>query len=238
MTYRGDAAGGAIAPALRSGTFWQVHLQVIQNGVLLPGTTAPAKAPEIHSAAGQFGEQITVELAKTARGIALFYRDGSERDAGARLLQELHEAARQKRFAIPNSVSLIDIHVARENARFGDVDGAITLARTVVDDYLRSGEVMWLGVATAVLVESLLQRGSEADVREARAAVAKLTALPTEPGVVVLEIWLLRLRALPAYAEGDEVMYYEHGTAIERGPASWASGGTYRGPRRCGDCYV
>ena len=66
-----------------------------------------------------------------------------------------------------------------------------------------------LGVATAVLVESLLQRGSEADVREARAAVAKLTAVPTEPGVVVLEIWLLRLRALLAQAEGDEVMYYE-----------------------------
>ena len=60
-----------------------------------------------------------------------------------------------------------------------------------------------------MLVESLLQRGSEADVREARAAVAKLTAVPTEPGVVVLEIWLLRLRALLAQAEGDEVMYYE-----------------------------
>ena len=135
----------AIAPALRSGTFWHVYLQAIPNGVLLPGTTAPAKAAEIRSAAEQFGEQITVELAKTARGIALVYRDGSERDAGARLLQELHEAARQKRFTIPNTVPLIDIHVARENARLGDVDGAITLARTVFDDYLRSGEVMWLG---------------------------------------------------------------------------------------------
>ena len=167
------------------------------------------KAAEIRSAAEQFGEQITVELAKTARGIAHVYRDGSERDAGARLLQELHEAARQKRFTIPNTVPLIDIHVARENARLGDVDGAIALARTVFDDYLRSGEVMWLGVATAVLVESLLHRGFEADVREARAAIAKLTAVPTEPGVVVLEIWLLRLRALLAQAEGDEVMYSE-----------------------------
>lgn len=106
---------------------------------------SPGQGGEIHSAAEQFGEQITVELAKTARGIPLVYRDGSERDAGARLLQELHEAARQKRFTIPNTVPLIDIHVERENARLGDVDGAITLARTVFDDYLRSREVMWPG---------------------------------------------------------------------------------------------
>ena len=94
--------------------------------------------------------------------------------------------------------------------RHGDVDGAIELARTVVDTDLRSGTVIWMGVVTAVLVESLLQRGSEADVREARTAIAKLAAVPVEPGVVVYEVWLLRLRALLAQAEGDAVGYRDY----------------------------
>ena len=45
---------------------------------------------------------------------------------------------------IPQNVPLIDIHVARERARLDDVDGAIELARTVFDEYLRSGDFMWL----------------------------------------------------------------------------------------------
>ena len=62
-------------------------------------------------------------------------------------------------------------------------------------------------MTTATLVESLLQRGSETDMTEAREATAKLAAVPTEPGCVLNEIWLLRLRALLAQAEGDEVIY-------------------------------
>ena len=91
--------------------------------------------------------------------------------------------------------------------RLGDIDGAIELARITSDTYFRSGELMWLGAATAVLVESLLQRGSEADVREARTAIAKLAALPLEPGAVIYDVWLLRLRALLAHTVGDSVRY-------------------------------
>ena len=69
---------------------------------------------------------------------------------------------------------------------------------------------MWLAVTTATFVESLLQRGSEADVTEARDAVASLAAVPTEPGCVLNEVWLLRLRALLAQAEGDDVTYRDY----------------------------
>ncbi len=34
--------------------------------------------------------------------------------------------------------------------------------------------------------------------------------MPTEPGVVINEIWLLRLRALLAQAEGDEATYRDY----------------------------
>ena len=41
-------------------------------------------------------------------------------------------------------------------------------------------------------------------------AIAKLEAVPTEPGVVLNEIWLLRMRALLAQAEGDDDAYRDH----------------------------
>ncbi len=105
---------------------------------------------------------------------------------------------------------MVDIHLSRERARGGDFDGAIDIARRVVDAYLRDGEGIWLAAATAALVESLLKRGAAADRKEAGEAIAKLEAVPTEPGVVLNEIWLLRMRALLAQAEGDDDAYRDH----------------------------
>jgi adenylate cyclase len=52
-----------------------------------------------------------------------------------------------------------------------------------------------------------LQRGGDADVREAAAVIERLAAVPTEPGFVLYEVTLLRLRALVAQADGDETAY-------------------------------
>jgi adenylate cyclase len=41
--------------------------------------------------------------------------------------------------------------------------------------------------------------------------VDRLAAVPTEPGFVVNDIWLLRLRALVAKAHGDDTGYREFG---------------------------
>jgi len=69
---------------------------------------------------------------------------------------------------------------------------------------------MWLAVTTATLVEALLQRGRHADVAEARGAISVLAAVPTEPGCVLNEIWLLRLHALLAQTDGDEQGYLDY----------------------------
>ncbi len=132
--------------------------------------------------------------------------------SGRSLLEELHEAAQRKRLTIPGNLPLIDIHVARERGRRGDIDSAVELASNVLrrQSAIRAGEAIWLGTATAVLVELLLQRGSDADLREVRAAITKLAERPTDPGVVLYEIWLLRLRALLAQAEGDEATYRDY----------------------------
>lgn len=62
-------------------------------------------------------------------------------------------------------------------------------------------------LATSVFVEALLQRGGQGDFEDARAAIDRLAAVPTDPGFVLNEITLLRLRALLARAHGDETEY-------------------------------
>ncbi len=62
-------------------------------------------------------------------------------------------------------------------------------------------------MATSVLVEALVQRCGDGDLKEAQIAIDRLTAMPTDPGFVLNEVWLLRLRALLARAMGDEVAY-------------------------------
>ena len=93
--------------------------------------------------------------------------------------------------------------------RTGLIDDAIELSRTVVDDSFDGGEVLTRGRAVTVPVESLLQRGTESDVREAALAIDKLAAVNIEPGFVLFELPLLRMRALLARTHGDETGYRE-----------------------------
>ena len=106
-------------------------------------------------------------------------------------------------------VPVVDIHIAQQKARSGDLDGAIGLARAVVDDLFDSGGAIWSVLATTVLVEALLRRGADGDPQDAHAAIDTLAAVPTDPGFVLHEIPLLRLRALLARARGDEADYRE-----------------------------
>ena len=50
-------------------------------------------------------------------------------------------------------------------------------------------------------------RGADTDLRETRAAIDHLAAVPTKPVFVMHEIWLLRLRALLARAHDDADAY-------------------------------
>jgi adenylate cyclase len=58
-----------------------------------------------------------------------------------------------------------------------------------------------------VLVEALLARGADGDLRQAQAAIDRLAEVPIEPGFVLNELPVVRLRALLARAHGDEADY-------------------------------
>ena len=75
--------------------------------------------------------------------------------------------------------------------------------RAAVDHLFRDGALAWGTPAMGVLVETLLNRGTDADVVEAEAAIERLAA-PTDDGIPPRDILMLRLRALLARARGDE----------------------------------
>jgi hypothetical protein len=78
--------------------------------------------------------------------------------------------------------------------------------RKAVDEMRQAGQLGYGVFGTGLLVETLLERGSEGDLAEAQAAIDWLANLP-EDGSAIVEITLLRLRALLARARGDDVGY-------------------------------
>jgi hypothetical protein len=80
--------------------------------------------------------------------------------------------------------------------------------RAGADHLFREGRLLAWGVpATGVLVETLLDRSAENDVAEADTAIQRFAAAPADEGLVIRDIWLLRLRALLARARGDDAAY-------------------------------
>ena len=84
-----------------------------------------------------------------------------------------------------NALAIVDPEIAREKARNGDLDGAIELSRAAIDDMFDRGAMFLRGVATTVLVESLLHRGADGDLQEAQAAIDRLAAVPSDPRFVL-----------------------------------------------------
>jgi hypothetical protein len=132
-------------------------------------------------------------------------RNDTNAAVGAQVLEDALDLGVQQQNALaqlPAGVAL-----ATHRMRYGNVDGAIRMSRTLVDDTFSTGEMILRGPATAALVEALLQRGTEDDVREAHTVIDRLAAVPTDPGFVLFELPLLRLRALLARSNGDDAGY-------------------------------
>jgi adenylate cyclase len=197
-------------PISLAGVMYFTYPLAIPAGALLPDATALRETADALAIAERSGDELALHGSRFARGIALAHRDGPQREAGFALLAEAREAALQGRFSLV-MVPVVDIHIAQQKARSGDLDGAIGLARAVVDDLFDSGESIWSALATTVLVEALLRRAADGDLQDAHAAIDRLAAVPTDPGFVLHEIPLLRLRALLARARGDEAGYREFG---------------------------
>jgi adenylate cyclase len=144
-----------------------------------------------------------------AQGLVLSRRaTAAERGVALELLRRARDAQVRQRFLA--NATMAGIRIAELTAEGGEVQGAIESARSIVDQLFENGGKLMRGVATAALVESLLRRGLDTDVQEAAAAIERLAAVPTDPGFVLNDILLLRMRALLAQALGDESRYRDY----------------------------
>ena len=196
-------------PATRATVNMYKYVPGFLHGALLPDEAALTDTAEALQIAEHSGDNFTLGSALWARAITLVYGDGPQREVGFDLLAKLRDMALKERYSL-TAVPIFDIETAREEARTGDVDDAIELSRAVIDDMLASGEMQWHGPPTTTLVESLLHRGTDADLGEAQAAIDRLAAIPTDSGFATYELPLLRLRALLAKAHGDDAGYRDY----------------------------
>jgi class 3 adenylate cyclase len=180
----------------------------IPSGVLRADDRAVREIEDALRIADRSGDDFALTLDRLTLGFAL--ADGhtlAERDRGQELLAEVGDVFVRWGLKL-GELSLLNVYLARERVRRGDRDGAMPLMFTAVDHLFREGHLLLWGIpATGVLVETLLDRGAESDVAEAEAAIERLAAAPAEEGLVIREIWLLRLRALLAQAHGDQTGY-------------------------------
>ena len=203
------ATAHAFDPTTFGGVIWFTYVNAIAYGVLKPDAIVLRNTAEALAVAEQSGDDFALDLARGARGVALVHLGGPQHEAGLNLLAKIRERAMNQRFALM-ALPIMDIHFAREKARLGDLDGAVELARTVVDDLFASGGCIWSALATTVLVEALAQRGGNVDLEDVQTAIDRLAAVPTDPGFVLNELALLRLQAMLARAHGDETAYGDY----------------------------
>ena len=197
-------------PISHTGTTAYVYFPAFLNGVLRPDDAALRDIEDAVRIAGRSGDDAALAYAWVTLGAALVDRDtDAERDRGHELLAEVSEVYKRRQQNL-SMLATVNVWMAREKARRGDRDEAIPVMRDAVVDLFRGG---WLQAncvrATGVLVDTLLDRGAEGDAAEAEAAVDRLAALPADEGLVLRDVWLLRLRALTARARGDEASYRE-----------------------------
>jgi class 3 adenylate cyclase len=188
-----------------------VYFLGIPVGVLAADDGAVRETEDAQRIAERSADDLAVAFARMTLGVALVNRQtAAEHDVGQKVLAEVSEIFLRGGYD-RSELPIVEVYKAHEAARREDRDGATPLMRAVADHLFREGRLLWWGIpATGVLVETLLDRSADGDVAEAEAAIERMAAVPADDGLVVREIWLLRLRALLARAHGDDTAYRDY----------------------------
>ncbi len=178
----------------------------IQYGVLLVDDSVVREIEEAVQTAAGSSNDLMLTLAEYTLGVALLNRDAAaDRHRGVELMVKFNDACLRERvlFLIPVG----ELWVARERAGRGDHDASIPVMREAVDELHQAGGLAYGLWANGVLAETLLGRGTQGDLAEAQEVIDRLANLRADQGSAMLEITLLRLRALLAHARGDDAAY-------------------------------
>jgi hypothetical protein len=202
-----DMARGA-DPLTYSGVAALAYFPGISSGALAADDRAVREIEDALGIAERAGNDMAPSFATMALGVALVHRHtAAERDRGLTLMAEVSDVFARHVHNLGDR-PLVQVYMARERARRGDLDEAIPLMRAAADHLAREGQLLAWGIAaTGVLVQTLLDRGADGDVAEAQAAIERLAVAPADEGLAIRDIWLLRLQALLARAHGDAAAY-------------------------------
>ncbi len=177
----------------------------IVYGVLRADDFAVHAIEEAVQTAKRSSSDIALIFAEYSLGGALLARDAAaDRDRGLELIELACEWQRNR---MPSLVAGTELMAALEKARRGDRDAVMPVMRRAVDELHRDGRLGYGVWGTGALVETLLDGGTEGDVAEAKAAIDRLADLSAGDGSTMLDITLLRLKALLARAHRDDVGY-------------------------------
>jgi len=195
-------------PASYAGVVGYVYLLGIPFGVLRPDDRALHEIEDALRIAERSSDDVVVGFIQATLGVALVHRDTIvERGRGQQLLAEVGEVFLNRGHNLCD-LPIAEVYSARETARQGDLGAVIPVIRNAADHLFRQGHLLLWGVpATGVLVETLLDRRADGDLAEVEAAIDRLAVAPADEGLVMRDIWLLRLRALLALARGDAAAY-------------------------------
>ena len=187
------------------------YVLAIPHGVLLIDDSALEEIEEAIRIAERSGDDNALALSTYALGIVLMHRDAeAERGRGQELLTQVRDMCLHERF-YSTELPVFEFYFARERARRGDSDDALPLMQSALADMFDQGKVPSWVSTSANLVETLLDRGADGDVAEAEAAIERMAAAPADDGLVIRDIFLLRLHALLARAHGDPLGWWGFG---------------------------
>ncbi len=193
-------------PLTRQAVTFYTYVFAVPFGVLLADDTALRDTEQTVAMAERSADDATLFLARLARGVTLANHSGEVREAGMEMVISTRQTSRFWGFsALTNPIA--DVHIAQEKLRTGDLDGAVEAGRTAVAGLHTWGESIWCALATSALADALIQRNRDGDLDTADEWMDRLAAVPTEPGFVLHDITLARLRTSMARARGDESRY-------------------------------
>ncbi len=177
----------------------------IAGGAVLPDDTALQETSEAVEWAERSSDDFALTAARFVRGVTLLFLDGADRNAGLDLLRQTRDACLRERFST-TTLPYIDSVFAKERAASGDLDGAIDSARSILTRLSDSGEMMSRGGVAATLIELLLARGRDLDLREVHEVLDSSAELNNSSYALDQMVSLLA-RAFVAQSEGDETAY-------------------------------
>lgn len=195
-------------PVTRGGVIYYTYATAALLGVVRPSAAMESELEDILASAELTGEDVAVGLAKSNIAFWRLRGESGSRACALELLAEVRDLTMRERYntvAIP----MIDSFVADDRLQREDLDAAIELARAVVTDETVGVGPLFMPMATDVLVRALVRRAGPEDLREAESVVDRMAAVPIEDGIVLYDIWMLRMRAFLAQARGDRASYVD-----------------------------